>query len=258
MDQNFQNLADWLLFGLIDFDYISESLLPQQCAAGGAPLSVGCMDYDIVLVPACETLRASTPGAAGGFADAGGKLVFAGQIPRLVDAEPSDRARKLAQRALHRGLLPRGDPVRRGRRALPSTCATSTARAQTTCCTRSARKGTRAMSSSATEGSRKTRTSCPRQELVVRLRGSWKVDLLDSATGDISPLAVSYEGGNTVLRRALYAHDSLLLRLAPGVRTQGEEQAPQQAFPVSYAAPAGEGRPVRAERPAAGHGALRL
>ena len=31
-----------------------------SAAAGGAPLSVGCMDYDIVLVPACETLRAST------------------------------------------------------------------------------------------------------------------------------------------------------------------------------------------------------
>ena len=31
MDDAFKNLAEWLLFGLIDYNYISESLLPIQC-----------------------------------------------------------------------------------------------------------------------------------------------------------------------------------------------------------------------------------
>ena len=49
-----------LLFGGIDFDFISESLLPTQCEKGGAPLAIGHMNYDVILVPGCETLRAST------------------------------------------------------------------------------------------------------------------------------------------------------------------------------------------------------
>ena len=31
MDDNFRDLIQWLLFGLVDFDFISESLLPGQC-----------------------------------------------------------------------------------------------------------------------------------------------------------------------------------------------------------------------------------
>ena len=230
MDQNFQNLADWLLFGLIDFDYISESLLPQQCAAGGAPLSVGCMDYDIVLVPACETLRASTLERLEAFADAGGKLVFAGQIPRLVDAEPSDRARKLAQRACTVGFS-RGEILSAvdGARFLD---VRDDRGARTNHILHQVRKEGETRYVFLCNGRKVENPDvCPRQDFVVRMRGDWQVDLLDSATGDIVPLAVSYEGGNTVLRRALYAHDSLLLRLVPGVRTQGEAQAPQQAFP---------------------------
>ena len=50
----------WLLLGGIDFDFICESLLPSQCAQGGAPLQVGEMAYDAILVPGCETLRATT------------------------------------------------------------------------------------------------------------------------------------------------------------------------------------------------------
>ena len=44
MDEHFQNITKWLLTGGIDFDFISESLLPQQCAKGGAPLRV-CLLY---------------------------------------------------------------------------------------------------------------------------------------------------------------------------------------------------------------------
>ncbi len=34
MDANYENLMQWLLYGLMDFDLISESLLPGQCPAG--------------------------------------------------------------------------------------------------------------------------------------------------------------------------------------------------------------------------------
>ena len=76
LEENFQNVTNWLLQGNIDFDYICESILPDQCAAGGAPLRVGEMAYDAVVVPACETLRSTTLERLEAFRAAGGKLLF--------------------------------------------------------------------------------------------------------------------------------------------------------------------------------------
>ena len=92
-------MCAWLVTGMIDFDYISESLLPSQCPKAGAPLAVGQMAYETLIVPGCETLRSSTVERLEAFADAGGKLIFAGRIPSLVDAIPSDRVQRLASRA---------------------------------------------------------------------------------------------------------------------------------------------------------------
>ena len=95
LEQNFSNVTNWLLRGCIDFDYICESLLPSQCEKGGAPLQVGEMSYDVVIVPECETLRSSTLDRLEAFQAAGGKLVFMGDAPKYVDATPSERGKAL-------------------------------------------------------------------------------------------------------------------------------------------------------------------
>ena len=99
LDDNFQNITKWLLFGGIDFDFISESLLPDLCEESGAPLKVGAMEYDMILVPGCETLRSTTLERLEGFVKAGGKLVFVGDVPTLEDARQSERALVLSQQA---------------------------------------------------------------------------------------------------------------------------------------------------------------
>ena len=38
MDYNFQKLTEWLLYGLIDFDFISESLWRRSDSRGNADL----------------------------------------------------------------------------------------------------------------------------------------------------------------------------------------------------------------------------
>ena len=60
MDQDFENLMQWLLYGTIDFDLISEALLPELCAAPSNPLQVGEMEYETILIPNCRMLRSST------------------------------------------------------------------------------------------------------------------------------------------------------------------------------------------------------
>lgn len=226
MDEHFQSLAKWLLYGLIDFDYISESLLPQQCEAGNAPLSVGEMAYDVVLVPDCQTLRATTVDRLESFVAAGGRLVFAGRIPELVDAKPSGRVKELAQRAecisFSKGaILSALDGVRfvdiRDDKGMRTTNLLHQVRAE---------GDTRYVFLCHGEKPENPDV-CPREDIVLRIRGEWKVRRMDTATGEITPLHVAYEKGRTVLRYAFYAYDSLLIELTPG-RAEAGEYAPAE------------------------------
>lgn len=100
LETNFTNVTDWLLKSSIDFDYICESALPEQCKKGGAPLKVGEMQYDAVIVPECETLRSTTLERLESFKDQGGKLIFMGDAPKYEDAKPSARGKMLFERSL--------------------------------------------------------------------------------------------------------------------------------------------------------------
>lgn len=97
-EASFANLTQWLLHGLIDFDFICESLLPQQWQPDREKFRVGRMAYDVVVVPPMRTIRSTTLDRLEQFA---GPIIFAGEIPSLVDAVPSDRAVKLAARHAH-------------------------------------------------------------------------------------------------------------------------------------------------------------
>ena len=97
LEANFKNVTEWLLRGSIDFDYICESLLPSQCEKGGAPLKVGAMEYDAVVLPGNETLRASTYDRLEAFAKAGGHLYIMGNAPEMCDCVRSDRGARLAE-----------------------------------------------------------------------------------------------------------------------------------------------------------------
>lgn len=95
LDENFQNLTEWLLFGGMDFDFICESKLPEQCAQGGLPFAVGKMEYEAIIVPGCETLRRSTVEWLEAFKAAGGYLVFMGEAPSWMDGMESARPENL-------------------------------------------------------------------------------------------------------------------------------------------------------------------
>lgn len=90
MEENFQNVTKWLLGGLLDFDFISESLLADWEQQGKEGFSAGKMQYDVILVPACVTLRSTTMKRLKEFAQRGGRIVFAGEAPGYQDAVKTD------------------------------------------------------------------------------------------------------------------------------------------------------------------------
>lgn len=108
MDRHFQDMCTWLVTGMIDFDYISESLLPSQCPKAGAPLAVGQMAYETLIVPGCETLRSSTVERLEAFADAGGKLILRRPYPLPGGCHSLRPGPEAGPPRPVRGLLPGG------------------------------------------------------------------------------------------------------------------------------------------------------
>lgn len=89
-DQAFIDLTKWLLLGHIDFDFIAESLFPEQTALGdikGPHLPVGKCSYDVVICPNLRTVRSTTLERLNRFAAQGGTVLLAGSTPTMVDAK---------------------------------------------------------------------------------------------------------------------------------------------------------------------------
>ncbi|GDY11353.1 hypothetical protein LBMAG53_02300 [Planctomycetota bacterium] len=92
----FQQITKDLLHGLIDADFVAESILPEQHAASAdGLLHVGAMAYSAVVLPSLVTIRSSTLDRLEAFAAGGGRIVVVGGLPALVDGKPSDRAKRL-------------------------------------------------------------------------------------------------------------------------------------------------------------------
>ena len=60
LNECFQDLVQWLLRGQIDFDLVSESLLPELYDGKAEGFCVGRMRYQTVLVPPLVTVRSTT------------------------------------------------------------------------------------------------------------------------------------------------------------------------------------------------------
>jgi hypothetical protein len=206
----FADLIQWLLFGLADFDFVSEGLLPSQSdTKQGKTLKVGEMDYKVVIVPGMKTIRSTTLDRLESFAASGGTVVFAGEIPSLVDVEPSDRAAKLAAKCKQIGY----DRVSILDAVKPFTDLSAI---QT-----NGRDSDKILYQLREDNGKKRLFMCnidrdfPRA-LEITIKGEYKVEQLDTFTGEVKPIAARIENGNTVIPWHSDAIGSLLATLTPG------------------------------------------
>ncbi len=220
-EEHFANLADWLLLDCIDFDYISESLLPDQKDSGtDGCFGVGDMEYDVVIVPPMHTIRSSTLDRLARFADAGGRVLFLGETPEQVDAEPSTRANVLAERCER-------IPFERARimQAVENFrdiafVVNKTHRLQGLLYQLREEEDRRYLFVCMTE-----RDVGPQQGKLY-MNGEFQVTHLDTSDGSQYPVAACYEDGKTVVDAVLAEAGHLLLKLVPGRREVGESLLP--------------------------------
>lgn len=215
MDEQFVRLAQILLFGGIDFDYLCEARLPEQCEKGGFPLRVGEMAYDVVIVPSLRTMRSTTLNRLEAFAREGGRVIFLGERPDHIDAERSDSAEALFAEAVCLGfdesaILQALEDVR-----LIDIRKEDGSRTDSI------------LHQFREDGEQRWLFVCngknpdcpdvdPAPKLRFILKGEYAPELYDTMSGGISPIPVEYENGCTILERRWYMHDSMLLRLTPG------------------------------------------
>ncbi|PWT73150.1 MAG: hypothetical protein C5B60_08590 [Chloroflexi bacterium] len=219
----FTQLTEWLLFGQIDFDFIAESLLPDLCPApASAPLTVGECAYTVVIVPSLRTIRSTTLERLEAFHAAGGLLIFAGEVPSLVDAVPSDRAHQLAAKAQRTSFTQRAilDAVEEVREIGITTA--------------SGARATTVLTQIRSDGPTRYAFLCQtdRQhdlpDMRVQFVGTWHVTQLDTSSGAVYRLPCTQRNGMTTVVTSLPAHGSLMVCLAPTPSTAPYLPAPRK------------------------------
>ena len=210
----FDELTKWLLFGLHDFDFISESLLPEQYAESETGFTVGKMNYKTIIVPYLETIRKTTLEALKKFRKAGGEVIFMGQAPIYVDAIRSDEAILFAKECTNipwsdSSLLKAIDSekfldIRKNDGYAPSNLIYQL------------RDDNGCKNLFISHVDKEDYDVAPVILTNVTLKGEWSVQEYDTLKGKKQPVSVIYKNGNTVFPWTNAVCDSLLLELTPG------------------------------------------
>ena len=213
LEKNFENITNWLLRGSIDFDYICEALFPTLTPKGGAPLKVGEMEYDAVIVPECETLRSSTLERLEAFRKAGGKLIFMGDAPKYENALSSERGVNLynlsTRISFNRSdLLNSLDEFRNIEMHQKSGELTD-------CFVHQLRRDNDGLWLFIARCELPYNKDVTKSEQInITVKGEFAPQKWDTQNGTVSPLSFKHENGNTVISAELFDYDSLLIFLS--------------------------------------------
>ena len=215
IDKRFLDLTMWLLYGLIDFDYISEGLLKDFAPQPEENRFVsGTHSYDVILVPALETLRSTTVERLKKFAKAGGRVIFLENKPVLVDAIPSGGAADIPGEVIP---FSRFDVLKALRPY-----------AEIELIGDAGNRPENLFSQTRADGENKyvflshvyppRNADIPEQEFWnVSTQGQWRVIALDAMNGTSKEIPACVKDGRTFWRISGYAHESWLFMLLPGV-----------------------------------------
>lgn len=237
LEENFQNITSWLLNSCIDFDFISESLLPELCGKGAAPLSVGEMAYDAILVPACETLRSTTLERLEAFAEAGGQLIFLGDAPKYENAVPNKRGYALWKKARH---IPfQKESIMKELEAVRLVDIRNENGTRTGNLIYQLRRDGDTRWLFIAHSYPPFYRDAPNSQLVhISLSGAYSVTKYDTQSGKIIPLDAHIEGGKTKLTVRLHDLDSLLLRYTAPTQVTVQNAPPAQSKRIPLPVPA--------------------
>ncbi|SOY28207.1 hypothetical protein AMURIS_00914 [Acetatifactor muris] len=213
-EENFVNLVRWLLLGLIDFDFLSESLLEDFVQEDQEGFQAGAMKYDVVLIPDCMTLRRSTLERLREFRSREGKVIFAGRIPELVDGMPDVEVVEFAGRCSQirysrQAILEALEPYR------SLDIRDSAGKRSANLLYQMREEGTERWLFVAHCEKPENPDLAEAEALHFTVPGNFELEKYDALTGSIKRHPAKYEKGKTHWKEVSYEHDSFLYRLFP-------------------------------------------
>ncbi|MCI7381084.1 MAG: glycosyl hydrolase [Hungatella hathewayi] len=213
LEEDFARLAEWLLFGLFDFDYICESQLPELYhEENDQKFHVGKMTYSVIIVPQMKTIRRSTVNRLKKFAEVGGIVYWLNTIPAYMDAE-----------AVSKETFDFGKILPFERHSLY--CSLETWK-EFSVKTEDGERSESFLSQVRVDGENKwiflahgrkeLKTSDPEDHrLTMTIKGQYQVEKYNAMDGTHRKLETEYSNGNTRLRILYFEDDSILLKLIP-------------------------------------------
>lgn len=238
LEDTFQNITRWLLFGLLDFDFINEAMLENQAAETEIQdklFHVGEMSYDVVLIPGCITLRENTISRLRCFQEAGGKVLFLGDMPDYVNGRPSllcqdvynnakilplVQTHVLRELEQYREIDIRLDDAQRPDNIIYQMREEGSSRWVFIA---HAFEKHRITFGNMLEGK-----DIPYKEhITVYLSGRWNVTVYNTMDGSIEHIGTEFRDGRSIINLCLSIHDSLLLHLEEENRIGQPQQVPQ-------------------------------
>ncbi|MBR3942930.1 MAG: hypothetical protein IKJ55_06200 [Clostridia bacterium] len=218
LDENFENLTKWLLSGMVDFDFISESLLPGQAGEISNTLSVGEMHYKTVIVPGCETLRGSTFEILKKFKQKGGRILFIGDCPKYIDVAENDGIKDFYA-CCEKTVFEKNKILNQLKSE--QTCRLVNGEKQKVekyvhCLRNDNGKKWLFLAPSVYEYNKKAQDIQVQEELCVELEGAYAVKLYDTLAGDVKSVPFETKNGKTYIYIKAAPFDSFLFELTKG------------------------------------------
>ena len=216
IDDDFASVTNWLLRGQMDFDYISESMLPDLYREDGDGFTVGKMSYQAVLIPPVLTLRSTTLAYLTEFIKRGGKVITSGKCPEYSDGKPSDAAKALWAAAqtvpftetdILTALEPQREIILQNESGEAKKDMIYTLRRDGN------NKWLFVAHCDAPEHA--AGNDCARDNLRIRIKGIYEPTLYNTINGTIESVAYEHRQGSTEITVSCYALDSFLFSLAP-------------------------------------------
>ena len=236
MEDNFENITKWLINGFADFDFISESLLPSQVKEVSDLLPVGEMNYSAVVVPGCETLRRTTFEILKKFREHGGKLIFMGKCPKYLDAEPSEEIKVLYEDSIKCGfeendILNVLEPEK-----FFDAVNDSGIKVRNMISQLRDDNGVKWLFLAHSEKTDKPDVSTP-ENLIITVKGKFTPEIYDTVSGKTYVPEFEINDGNTVIKKTVYAYDSLLIRLSDEKREMEKKKKYEAVSRISFMEP---------------------
>lgn len=226
LDENFQQITQWLIFDHLDFDYISESILSELGSSRDGKLCVGDMEYDVIVIPGCHTIRSGTLRVLKQMKQGGGELMFVGNVPYLSDAELSKECEQLAEECVtvpmeHVAVSEALEPWRTVKIVDKGGNRCNKMMYQL-------REDGDSRWLFIAYGKKKERYDMEGvSTMFIRMPGEWDAVLYNAMNGEITQMDVSYTQQETIVKHTYCIMDGILIRFLPKGSAKTEIQALQ-------------------------------